>query len=200
MTPDTLLRWRRQLIGKNYDGSQRITGRPPVAPEIAKLVVRMAKENPSSGYTRIQGALSDFGHQLGRNTIARILADHGIEPAPRRGMSRETFLRSHWEAIAAADMFTVEVWRARTPVRHHVIFAVGLATRRVKILGIVPEPYGSWIEKVARNATNWSRWFPDGQSLPDHRPRPTLDSRRSSAPSWRRQGLRCYGRRREAQI
>ena len=142
VTPDTLLRWHRQLVARKYDGSQRITGRPPVPAEIAKRVVRMAKENPSWGYSRIQGTLSNLGHQLGRNTIARVLADRGIEPAARRGMSWKTFLQAHREAIAAADMFTVEVWQARTLVRHHVLFAVGLATRRVKIHEGVPRRPG----------------------------------------------------------
>jgi putative transposase len=122
--------------------------------EIAKLVVMMAKENPSWGYTRIQGALANLGHWIGRTTVARILADHGIEPSPRRGMSWKTFLRAHWEVIAAADMFTVEIWQGRSLVRYHVLFAIELATRRVEILGIVPEPYGLWMEQVARNATD----------------------------------------------
>ncbi len=73
VTPDTLLRWHRQLIAKKYDGSQGKVGRPTVGSEIAALVVRMAKENPSWGYTRIRGALWNIGHEVGRNTIARIL-------------------------------------------------------------------------------------------------------------------------------
>ncbi|MFT5413349.1 MAG: putative transposase, partial [Verrucomicrobiales bacterium] len=94
VTPDTLLRWHRQLIAKKYDGSRGKVGRLTVASEIAALVVRMAKENPSWGYTRIQGALSNLDHELGRNTIARILQDHGIEPTPRRrrGMPWKTFM------------------------------------------------------------------------------------------------------------
>ena len=156
VTPDTLLRWHRQLVAKKYDGSQsrRGVGRPRTAVEVAELVVQMAKENPSWGYTRIRGALANLGHDVGRSTIARILEDQGIEPSPRRGISWKTFLKAHWEVIAAADMFTVEVWLGRSLVRYHVLFAIDLATRRVEILGIVPEPYGSWMEQVARNATD----------------------------------------------
>jgi putative transposase len=73
VTPDTLLRWHRQLIAKKCDGSRRKLGRPTVGSEIATLVVRMAKENPSWGYTRIRGALLNIGYEVGRNTIARIL-------------------------------------------------------------------------------------------------------------------------------
>jgi putative transposase len=163
VTPDTLMRWHRQLVAKKYDGSRGKVGRPAVASEIAALVVRMARENPSWGYTRIRGALWNIGHDVGRNTIARMLEDHGIEPAPRRGMSWKTFLQAHWDVIAASDMFTVEIWVGRSLVRYHVLFAIGLATRRVEILGIAPEPEGRWMEQVARNATDAFSGFLTGK-------------------------------------
>jgi len=70
----------------------------------------MASENPGWGYTRIRGALWNLGHDLGRNTIRRILVDAGLEPAPERGKrtSWKTFLKAHWGAIAAMDFFTVD--------------------------------------------------------------------------------------------
>ena len=51
-----------------------------------------------TGYTRLRGALKNLGHELGRNTIKRLLAEHGIAPAPERGksMSWSTFLKAHW--------------------------------------------------------------------------------------------------------
>ncbi len=112
VTPDTILRWYRSLIAKKYDGSaQRRPGRPRTPREIAELVLRMAKENPRWGYTRIRGALANLGHTLARNTVKRILKDHGIEPAPERSRRTpwKTFLQAHWEGLAAADLFTVEV-------------------------------------------------------------------------------------------
>lgn len=151
VTPDTLLRWHRQLVAKKYDGSRGKVGRPTVGLEIVGLVVRMARENPSWGNTRIRGALSNIGHEVGRNTIARILGDHGIDPSPKRGMSWRAVLKAHWDVIAASDMFTIEIWARRSLVRYHVLFAIELATRRVEILGIVPEPYGAWMEP------GWSR-------------------------------------------
>ena len=163
VTPDTLMRWHRQLIAKKYDGSRGKVGRPTIGPEIATLVVRMARENPSWGYTRIQGALWNIGHEVGRNTIARILEGHGIGPAPRRGMSWKTFLKAHWDVIAASDMFTVEIWVGRSLVRYHVLFAIELATRSVNIMGIVQEPYGKWMEQVARNATDGVDGFLTGK-------------------------------------
>ena len=56
VTPDTLLRWHRNLVAAKYDGSrQRGPGRPRTKLDIRKLVIRMARENPSWGYTRIHG-------------------------------------------------------------------------------------------------------------------------------------------------
>ncbi len=95
VTPETILRWYRELIARKYDGSaRRGTGRPASAPCIQELVVRFASENPGWGYTRIRGALRNVGHALGRNTIKRILLGHGLEPAPTRGnrMPWTTFL------------------------------------------------------------------------------------------------------------
>jgi putative transposase len=88
VTPETLLAWHRKLIAHKYDGSSfRTPGRRRTRKEIAGLVVRMAKENRSWGYRRIQGALGNLGHMLAHNTIANILRQNGIEPAPER--SRE---------------------------------------------------------------------------------------------------------------
>jgi putative transposase len=179
VTPDTLLRWHRQLVAKKYDGSRKKVGRPMVEPEIGTLVVRMAKENPSWGYTRIRGALLNIGHEVGRNTIARILEDHGIEPALHRGISWKTFLRAHCEAIAASDMLTVEIWMGRSLVHYHILFAIELATRRVNIMGIVQEPYGKWMEQVARNATDGFSGFLLGKEylIIDRDPRFTKEFR-----------------------
>src|SRR5258706_9850513 len=79
VTPDTLLRWYRELVAQKYDGSARHSpGRPRIAGEIQNLIVEMASDNPRWGYTRIRGALSNLGFIVGRNTINRILAENGI--------------------------------------------------------------------------------------------------------------------------
>ena len=109
VTPDTLLRWHRQLIARKWTYAAR-SGRRGVLAEIRRLVVRMATENPTWGYTRIQGALKNVGHRVGRSTIARILRAHGLPPVPERPTSWQTFLHAHWGAIAGADFFTTEVW------------------------------------------------------------------------------------------
>jgi hypothetical protein len=149
VTPDTLLRWYRRLVAIKYDGSQRRRpGRPVTRAALAKLVARMARENPTWGYTRIRGALYNLGHELGRSTIKRILDDHGIEPAPEgsRRTPWASFLKAHWGAIAAADFFTVEVLTPRGLVRYAVLLVIDLKTRRVHTAGIVHEPYGAWAQ------------------------------------------------------
>ncbi|MHC4407294.1 MAG: transposase family protein [Planctomycetota bacterium] len=109
VTPDTILAWHRKLVAQKWDYSKRRRlGRPPVKEEIAKLTVRMARENPNWGYTTIRGVLYNLGHEVARETVRNVLKEHGIEPAPERSrrMPWSTFLRSHWDCLAAADLTT----------------------------------------------------------------------------------------------
>ena len=156
VTPDTILRWYRRLVAKKYDGSKmRRPGRPPTKPDIAALVVRMATENPTWGYTRIRGGLKHLGHDVARNTIKAILKEHGIEPAPQRRakMPWKTFLAAHWDGLAAADFFTVEVLTMTGLIRYVVLFVMKLKTRTVEIAGITRQPDADWMTQVARNLT-----------------------------------------------
>jgi transposase len=98
VTPDTILRWHRRLVAKKWDYSERrkSRGRPKVAKEIEELVLRMAKENPSWGYDRIQGAPANLGHEISDTTVGNILKANGIEPAPERKRTTTwaTFIKS----------------------------------------------------------------------------------------------------------
>ena len=105
-TPDTLLRWHRRLIARKWTYGRK-PGRRGVWLEIRRLVVCMAEENPTWGYTRIQGALKNVGHRVGRSTIRRILKAAGLPPVLHRPTSWQTFLQAHWGVIAGADFFTV---------------------------------------------------------------------------------------------
>jgi putative transposase len=157
VTPETLLSWHRKLIASKYDGSaRRGPGRPAMGKEIEALVVRMAKENRDWGYLRIQGALSNLGHQLARGTIANILKRNGIEPAPERVRKTtwKEFLTQHWDLIVAADFFTVEVWTRKGLQRFLVLFFIELSTRRVQIAGISAKSDGLWMSQIARNLTD----------------------------------------------
>ncbi|HKC40908.1 MAG TPA: integrase core domain-containing protein, partial [Gemmatimonadales bacterium] len=142
----------RQLIAHKWTHA-RTAGRRDVMLEIRRLVVRMAKENPTWGYTRIQGALKNVGHRVGRSTIRRILKAAGLPPVPQRPTSWQTFLKAHWGVIAGADFFTTEVWTWRGLVTYYTVFVIDLASRRVGILGSTPHPNGLFMRQVVRMAT-----------------------------------------------
>ena len=162
VTPATLLAWHRRLIARKYDGSkQRGPGRPRTANEIQQLVVRMATENRDWGYRRIQGALANLGHEVARGTIASILKEHGLEPAPER--ERKTtwkeFLSRHRDVIVAADFFTLEAWTRQGLTRFLVLFFIDLASRRVEIGGVARQAKGLWMSQVARNLSDAEEGF-----------------------------------------
>ena len=153
VTPDTLLRWHRQLIARKWLYPTPRPSRRGVLREIQRLVVQMAMENPTWGYTRIQGALKNVDHRVGRSTIARILKAHGLPPVPERPTSWQTFLRAHWGAIAGADFFTTEVWTWRGLVTYYTVFVIDLASRRVQIVGATPHPGELFMRQVSRTLT-----------------------------------------------
>jgi hypothetical protein len=104
-TPDTILRWHRKLVARKWDYSDRrgsTIGRPRVRQVIVDLVVKLAKENPTWGYDRIQGALANVRYHICDTTVGNILKQHGIEPAPdrKRQTSWATFLKAHWDVLA----------------------------------------------------------------------------------------------------
>ena len=153
VTPDTLLRWHRQLVARKWIyATSRVTRRGVLA-EIRRLAVHMAGENPTWGYTRIQGALKNVGHRVGRSTIARILKAAGVPPVPERPTSWQAFLRAHWGAIAGADFFTTEVWTWRGLVTFYTVFVIDLASRRVQIVGSTPHPDERFMQQVVRTMT-----------------------------------------------
>jgi putative transposase len=152
-TPDTILRWHRQLIARKWTYAKGGAGRRGVLLEIRRLIVRMAEENPTWGYTRIRGALKNVGHRVGRSTIARILKAHGIPPVPERPTSWQTFLRAHGGAIAGADFFTTEVWTWRGLVTYYTVFVIDLATRRLQIAGTAAHPDDLFMRQVGRTLT-----------------------------------------------
>ncbi len=94
----------------------------------------MATENPTWGYTRLIGALDNLGHQVGRNTVKRVLLRHGLDPAPVRGkrMSWKTFLRTHLGATVLAGyrtLATVNPARSRSRSLAQILLAHGACSR-----------------------------------------------------------------------
>ncbi|RKY16550.1 MAG: hypothetical protein DRQ55_17785, partial [Planctomycetota bacterium] len=110
VTPDTIMRWHRKLIAAKWTYQARRVGRPGLMKTIKALIVRVTIENSIWGYCRIQGELKGVGHCVASSTIANVLRENGIKPALDRASSWRTFLKAHWEQIAATDFFSAEAW------------------------------------------------------------------------------------------
>jgi putative transposase len=149
VTPQTLLRWHRELVRHKWTQPRRSRGRPPVDDHIRQLVVRFARENPGWGYPRIAGELLKLGLRVSLSTVRRILLANRLGPAPRRsGPSWRQFLRQQAAAMLACDFFTVETISLR---RFYVLFFIELESRRVHLAGCTTNPSGAWVTQQARN-------------------------------------------------
>ncbi|MHB8513752.1 MAG: IS3 family transposase [Actinomycetota bacterium] len=144
VTPQTFLRWHRELVRRKWTFKQRRgTGRPPLAEDLRELILRMARENPRWGYMRIKGELQKLGMRVGATTIRNLLRREGLDPAPRRdGPSWGQFLRRQVSGILACDFFTVETPWLKTI---YVLFFIELETRRVHLAGVTTSPNGVWV-------------------------------------------------------
>jgi putative transposase len=131
VTPQTLLRWHRELVWRKWTQPRRSCGRSAVDDRIRQLVLRFARENPSWGYPRIAGELLKLGLRVSPSTIRRILLPNGLGPAPRRsGPSRRQFLCQQAASMLACDFFNVETVSLR---RFYVLFFIELESRRVHL-------------------------------------------------------------------
>ena len=150
VTPATILRWHRELVKRRWTQprGQRSGGRR-TSPELRRLVLRLAVENPSWGYRRIHGELAGLGYQVAASTVWSILKRAGIAPAPRRGgPSWRQFLRAQARAVLATDFLCVDTLLLH---RLYVLFVVEHASRRVHVLGVTAHASGAWVAQQARN-------------------------------------------------
>jgi len=151
VTPDTILRWRRDLVRRHRAARSRRgrTGRPATRRNVRALVLRLARENPEWGYRRIHGELAGLGVKVAASTAWEILKNAGIDPAPRRtGPTWSQFLGSQAEAILACDFFTADLLDG---TQAYVLAVIEHATRRIRILGVTLHPTSAWTTQQARN-------------------------------------------------
>src|SRR2546421_8098229 len=150
VTPATLLAGHRKLAANKYNTSKRRKpGRPPTVPSIARLVVRLAKENPLWGYRRIHGELTKLGLAVAPSTVWEILHAAGIDPAPRRsGPTWRQFLHAQAAGIRAVDFLHVDTVLLK---RLYVLVFIEHGTRRMHLGGVTAHPTAEWTVQQARN-------------------------------------------------
>ena len=150
VSPQTLLRWHRDLVRRKWTYRRSaVGGRPPIPDEVRELIVRMGRDNPRWGCIRIRGELAKLGIRVSATKIRSLLRRAGLGPAPRRGGTTwSEFLRAQAQAILAVDFFTVETLLLRTL---YVLSTIEVGSRRVHVLGITRNPVSAWVTQQARN-------------------------------------------------
>ncbi len=149
--PETVLRWHRDLVKRKWTFPHRpAVGRPRIAADLEALIVRLAKENPRWGYSKIEGELLKLGYRIGRSTIRDVLKRQHLPAAPTRARQNSTwraFLRQHRQQLLAWDFFTVETLGLQTL---YVLFFIEIGTRRVHLAGCTARPTAQWVTQQAR--------------------------------------------------
>jgi putative transposase len=149
VTPATVLGWHRHAVRRRWTYPHRRPGRPPLDPAVAKLIVRLARENRRWGYLRIKGELAKLGIDVSATTIRNVLRRHGLGPAGQRGgPSWGEFLRAQAAGLLSCDFFTMETVALR---RLYVLFFLEVGSRRVWLGGVTANPSGAWVTQQARN-------------------------------------------------
>jgi putative transposase len=149
ITPQTLLRWHRELVRGKWTYRRSRGGRPPLDPGTGRLILRLARENRTWGCVRIRGELAKLGVSVSATKIRTLLRRHGLGPAPRRsGPTWAEFLRNQAAGVLACVFFTVETIRLKTL---YVLFVIEVETRRVHLCGVTANPDSAWVTQQARN-------------------------------------------------
>ncbi len=161
--PETLLKWHRDLVRRKWTITRcQRGGRPTIATGLEALILRLARENPTWGYGKLEGELGKLGYDVGRTTVKAVLKRKRVPPAPeraKRGSSWRTFLGHYGDHIVACDFFTVETAWLKTL---YVLFFIELGSRRVHFAGCTAEPTTAWVTQQARQFS----WTIQDEALP----------------------------------
>ncbi len=105
--PETVLKWHRELVRRKWTFRRRAArGRPSVSLDIEALITRLATENSTWGYGKLEGELLKLGYDIGRSTIRAVLKRSHIPPAPeraKRGSTWRSFLGHYSGALPRPD-------------------------------------------------------------------------------------------------
>jgi len=157
--PETILKWRRRLVAKKFDGSRfrKRHGRPPTKTEIEDPVIRLARDNPVWGYDRIAGAIHNLWHHISDQTVGNTLQRNGLGSSPerRRNTTWSDFIHRHREVLWVTDFFTTEIWTSWGLTTYYVLFFIHVGTRRIVLGGMSQNPNEPWMKHIARNVTGW---------------------------------------------
>ncbi len=150
VNPETVVRWHRSgfaLYWRAISRARRVIGRKGVSKEIRDLIFRMVAENPPWGAPRIHGELLMLGFEVSERTISRWMRRAPRDPEPAKRWL--TFLKSHREAIAAMDFFTVPTV---TFSILYCFFVIGHDRRRILHFNVTRHPTSGWIGQQLREA------------------------------------------------
>jgi len=160
VSPRTFARW---ASGETKSvGKEAKVGRKRTADEIRELILKIARET-GAGYTKILGELKKLDiNSISRSTVVNILKEYGLDPGPKRGeRTWDEFVKQHAETLWATDFFSKKVWTKGGLVEFFVLFFIHVATRRVHLAGMTPNPNSAWVEQQARNMTMFFDELPE---------------------------------------
>lgn len=145
--PETVVAWHRKAFRRYWTLLSRAPGRPRLDPEVRKLIVQMACENPTWGAPRIHGELLKLGFRVSERTVSRYLP----RIRPGRGTIRAwgTFLQNHRETLAAMDFFTVPTATFRVLT---VWFLIHHGRRKIVHFDITEHPTALWVMQQLRES------------------------------------------------
>ena len=161
VTPETMMLWYESLIAQKWDHSDKKKkkyGRTPLSQDDVDIVLKLLRENPGWGDNTVSNRLRNMEIKVSETSVANIRKRYGIPPAPDREKTGEwdRFLSINWESLVAIDFKVVEVWNKNTLNldTFYALFAIQLATRKVKCCGITQNPKEDWMIAKAIDLTD----------------------------------------------